>query len=271
MKTCLIPPIPDLDRFVDETFTHHLLLAHLCDIPGPLGHAYTAFYKQRAERGDYLILDNSTKELGDAIGLEYTLALAKALGASEVVLSDIRQSAVGTLEATERDLTWLLSEGLALYQEAGKPALMIVPQGGSFPAWQACLVHLLEKVETANRVLGGPPPVIGVAYAYAHLFERPFRELVYIARAARTPVHLLGWPRDLGVLLDIATEFPDVRSVDSSRPFVYAKAGLKVGEADYPGRDERYFIESIPVEHHRLACDNIEVFQMYAEIEEITA
>lgn len=263
MKACLIPPIPDLDKYVDNQATHHLLLAHL--FASSLGDKYATFYRDRAARGDYLIIDNSTRELGDALGIEKALELAMVVGASEIVLSDIRFSAIQTLEATERDLFWLTTAGRDLYEQAGKPALMFVPQGGSFPAWHACFVRLLDMTENAIAELDGPDPVVGVPYAYGHRLERPFRELVYLAMAPGLPVHLLGWPRHLQTLVEIASEFPQVRSVDSSRPFVYAKHGLMVSpRVEYPGRDTHYFFDPIPRAHTELTRRNIDLFRAYA-------
>lgn len=267
MKTCLIPPIPDLRRYVDDHCTYHMLLSHLFDVPG-YGDEYRAFYRDRAARGDYVIIDNGTKELGESLGIERSLQLAKDIGARELILSDVRFDSFATLEATERDLAWLLSEGLALYEQASKPALMIVPQGGSFPAWQACLIRLLEKVENANHVLHGPEPVVGVAYAYGHRFECDFRELVFMARVPQLPVHLLGWPRHLLTLPLVATEFPDLRSVDSSRPFTYARTGQRLGEGEYPGRGDRYFIQAVPDRFGMIVRDNIDLFRVYARDEQ---
>src|SRR5215469_9009447 len=54
-------------------------------------------------------------------------------------------------------------------------------------------------------------------------------------------VHLLGWSRDLTSPIDIAHDFPGVRSCDSAKPFVFAKHGMDMHRAamrhedEYPG------------------------------------
>jgi hypothetical protein len=263
MRTCLIPPVPDLDRFIDRSHDHHLVLSHLID-----DHPrYANFYSKRAHAyGDYVILDNGAKELGSGLGLETLLQHAIRIGAKEVVLSDTRYNAESTIELGKRELQWLVDfEGRAMYEAADKPRIMIVPQGGNPREWERCLEELLLMTQSTLELIDGfRPPVVAVAYHYDHMFSDGLLPLV-----AKVPkeldIHLLGWTRQLETLSVVSEQFPErVRSVDSSRPFVYAMKGLLAGRGTYPTRGSRYFETTVPMEYDHIARGNITMFKCFA-------
>src|SRR4051794_39811380 len=126
MKTCLIAPIPDLDRFVGREHTHHLLLEHLFDAPG-WGDTYREFYMRRSRMGDFIILDNGAKEHAQGAGLAHLLRRAHEVEADEIVVSDIRFKGRESLALSTREMRNLRDNLSDEYRAAGKPQLMLVP------------------------------------------------------------------------------------------------------------------------------------------------
>lgn len=269
MLTCLICPVPDLEKFVDRGATHHLMLAHLFDVPG-----YVEFYRKRSESfDDYVIVDNGAKENGRGLGLKRVLELGSRVHAKEVVLSDVRYKGPETIWSGHTDLEWLKTrEGRRAYRDAGQPRLMIVPQGANLSNWEYCLRELLQMTMKALDTITDSyePPVVGAAYHYDHLFEGGIDTILSSPAIAGQTIHMLGWPRALTPLRDAAKKH-DIRTVDSSRPFVYGKHGLEChsGYPDYaanpyPSRDEAFFTEPIPDEHSDVVKDNIRKFRSWA-------
>lgn len=265
MKACLIPPIPDLERFVDDHATTHLLLSHLFG-----SYAYVSFYRERAERGDYLIVDNGAKENGTGSSLRATLEHAQWVHAKEVVLTDVRYKGPETIQSGKQELDWLLTpEGRRAYKAAGFPRLMIVPQGENINMWYYCLGRLLLYTSNVREQISEmPPPCIAFAYHYDHMFPTGLLGLFHITDFVRkahseSPIHLLGWTRKLSTLNKIAEKYPEVRSVDSCKPFMYARAGsLCTNSFEYPGRADDFFDRSIA--QKELAHVNVRTFREYA-------
>lgn len=266
MKAALIPPTPDLVRFVDSHATYHLALSHLFDSPS--GEAYQAFYRERAHRGDFITLDNGAKENGHGETLTKTLYRAKQIGAKEVVLPDAIKDKGKTLDATKNALMWLNSnDGRQAYDRAGAPRLMIVPQGATRNEWKDCLYELYAHATATLNLLDLENHLtVGVPYHYNHLFQGGLLELLSlgVTDLSGIEVHLLGWVRDLGTLAIVRDNFPTIRSVDSSRPFVYAKHGMLCGEGPYPKRDEDYFEEPIQERFEDTVHANIGFFRNFA-------
>lgn len=269
MLTCLICPVPDLERFVDRGATHHLMLAHLFEIPG-----YVTFYRKRVELyDDYVIVDNGAKENGTGLGLKRVLELGSLVGAKEVVLSDVRYKGPETIASGRADLEWLVTpEGRLAYEAAGRPRLMIVPQGADPFEWEDCLVQLTNMTENALATVFDmyQPPVIGAAYHYDHLFDGGINTILDKIRHGLT-IHMLGWPRALRPLMQAAEKY-DIRTVDSSRSFVYGKHGVEChsGYPDYlaspyPSRDAGFFTDPIPPEHYDTVKANISTFRRWAQ------
>src|SRR4051812_5392932 len=93
MRTALIPPIPELNRFGRGDF--HLVLSHL------VGESfdYTQHYAKERDRGAYLVLDNSAHENTHGEAADALMRQALAIRAQEVVVPDVLFDAAGTVEA----------------------------------------------------------------------------------------------------------------------------------------------------------------------------
>lgn len=267
MKTCLIAPIPDLDRFVSDHFKHHLLLDHLFDIPG-WGETYAQFYKRRSHEGDFVTIDNGAKEHAQGVGLAQLLRRARQVEANEVVVADVRFCGRESLAASAAELHALRTNLRDEYEQAGQPQLMLVPHGETPIDWRNCMFGLETIAEHVLAEIDGPMFSLGIPYAYAHYYEPGvYLELIRaaVARVTEANVHLLGWPRELEILMNVTDEFPRIRSIDSSRPIVYAQAGEYArSTVEYPGRRINYFTTSTPFECSELVEENIRIFKAFA-------
>lgn len=267
MKIALIPPIPNLGDYAVGGI--HLLLSHLFDeFP-----EYEKHYRTRSQAGDYVILDNSAHEHGKGDALEALLARAASVEADEVVIPDVLFDARGTVESARQALRWLKSgEGHAMYELAGSPRLMYVPQGDTRPEWAWCLRELMAAHEAVQEELELETPVVGISKDY-YFWHRGLTSLIQdnlvdLRVNQGIDVHCLGWPTDLWALAKVQRDHPWVRSTDSAKPFVYAKSGILLEPGgkvpEYPRRDERYFHDPLPPEALDLAEKNIEVFKASA-------
>ncbi len=267
MRTALIPPVPDLDRYATGTGIH-LLLSHLFKKDG-----YVEYYRERSEAGDYVILDNSAHEFAMGNKISRLLDEAERVEADEVVIPDVLFDAKATVEAARHSLRWLETpRGRRAFARSGRPRFMYVPQGEDRQAWAWCLKQLLSLHDTADAEY--VEPVIGISKDY-YYWQGGIQSLIrtHIAhlRASRPKVldlHILGWPTDLWQTASIAREFPWVRSTDSAKPFVYAKNDVLLEPGgkvpDYPRRDKRYFDEPIPYELDEIVRRNVAVFEAAA-------
>lgn len=267
----MIPPIPALrDHGVGD---FHLLLSHLLGDP-----RYLLHYKQQRENGAYLVLDNSAHEHGAGDNAGNLALCAKELNAQEVVVPDVLEKAEATADAAvTAHETW--HEGMDNTMRALDPALMYVPQGENYEAWQLCLTELVAIHAYASNKYGIRRDfVLGISKDY-EVWDggvlKLLQEDIFPLRATllkegiRVNVHLLGWGRHLWRLEEIAVACPWVRSTDSAKPFVYALKGIELMDAyirgevpNYPRRPKNYF--SRHMQQATLAQRNADLFKSLA-------
>jgi hypothetical protein len=243
------------------------LLSHLVSKPGYLEH-----YRKRKLRGDYIILDNSAHENGHGNRANELLFQAMLVRADEVVCSDVLFDAQGTVQRTEAMLRYIQTDhGWAAYYAAGAPRLMLVPQGTDERSWSKCLKQLVNLFDTHMAQLATSQPVIGVSKDYDDMVPGGITHLItrYVSPLRRrgVDVHCLGWPTDLWALAKVQKRAPWVRSADSAKPFVYAKAGIRLEPGGpvpvYPHRRDDYFDRPL-AGRSKLAELNVEVFKAAA-------
>lgn len=263
MKLALIPPVHHFHFALRSHF--HLVLSHVMDDPD-IGSGYTARYSMLDKKAHYVILDNGAHENPSPDPLETTLRLAQRLRAQEVVMPDVQQDEAATVTAVTQAADWLLTDhGIDVYQEAGSPALMYVPQGESLGEWASCLKRLLlQHGRLQGQGLFPEQPVIGLAKKHAAFFpyESALR-LLETMTANLAPIHLLGWPADVDV--SRLTVFPAIRSIDTAKPFTMAMAGMNASDCPYPwasnGRPEGYFRRALATDQERVFAEqNIATF-----------
>lgn len=266
MRVALIPPTPDLGRYA--TTGIHLLLSQ------QFTPEYVRYYRRRRRAGDYLILDNAAHENGAGNGHDMLLGQAWLVGAQEVVCPDVLFDHWGTLDRTAKMLRYIRDEGRDEYATAYYPRLMLVPQGSNEKEWQSCLQYLIALWERYMSHVLTDPPVIGISKDYPNLpsLIAPLYSPYHVDMGI--DVHCLGWPTDLWTLAEIKRECPWVRSTDSAKPFVYAKAGIMLEPGgkipQYPHRSHDYFTTPVPDHFCKVARANIEVFKATANDELIT-
>ncbi len=212
-KISTIVPVAHLELTAfDQRF---MALVHLLRIPD-----YREFFTSRAEAGKYVILDNSTVELGEPWEMENYLDEAMAIGADEILLPDWLHSSTRTLSEAEH--------GLEIAERFSWPgAIMGVPQGQSQEEWVECLEQMLGMGITS----------IGVSRRYLDKFgeSRLFAcQLTYfIAQSMNIEVsiHLLGAGLPLEIEVAPCLRLPYVVGVDSAVAsyFSGAEQNLRTG------------------------------------------
>lgn len=262
MKTALIPPIPELGHFGHGSL--HLLLAHLGG-----DDRYARHYRTERASGAYTILDNGAHENKSGMAPRLLVNKAVSLRAAEIVLPDTLFDTEDTIRRTHAAISYFSDEGqddLEMLQ----PRMMLVAQGSSIRDWRTCFQSQVWSYEAAMRRRPNvfQPPVIGISKDY-EMFDGGIPALLEsTVIPTGYDIHLLGWGRKLEVLGEMATRWPQIRSTDSAKPFVYAIAGVELGLGDYPAYPTRaadYFETTLTDEQRRLARHNVEVFRQTAE------
>jgi len=208
-KIATIVPKAHLDLIMNDEYL--MALTHAADDP-----LYLEFFADRVAEGKYVILDNSTVELGEPEDFETYISKAKLMGASEIVLPDWFQDADRTLA--------YIKPGIETAQRLGyKGRYMAVPQGLTHSEW----------IHNASEMLVYPIDTVGISCRYTGMFQGSRALAVgfvehLLQKRGRTEVnvHLLGcWTNPLS---DVAISLPSriIAGVDSSYPSVFAKYNL---------------------------------------------
>lgn len=256
MDTALIPPAADL-AWANRSSTH-LALYSLFDHPA-CGARYTEFYERRSAAGDHVILDNGAhpSDGGQPMTIELLIERALAIGAHEVVIPDAPGASSATLS--------LLTRSLAAMEhiDTKHVRFMFVPQANNPDSWRACLkigYHLCRDSDIT--------PSIGIAKHHDEGVEDGVYGMVshVLNTIPRCDVHMLGWPRKARTLINIGRDFGDqVRSIDSAKPFVYAKVGAKIDEEPARiKRDAEYFEEPVMMNFRDVLKHNVELYEAWA-------
>ena len=263
MRVAIITPTPELRHCVLHRNTRfHLILSHLLDDPD-----YQAYYKECSQRGHYLVLDNGAHENEFGEHIDSLMRKAMLLGANEIAMPDVLEDGELTAERTLEALLWI-ADNRHVYEEAGSPRLMVIPQGKTLTEWSLCLSLIVEGVVRAGKLLKAPP-VVGISKDYDH-WEGGIEHLVKTVTPLRGngwDVHMLGVPRRVQAVLNISSWYPWVRSTDSAKPYVYAQAGLSMfakPTPQYPGRPENFFSLEFPRVERDLALANSLAFKRAA-------
>ena len=128
-----IVPTAHLNETIDDQY--FMALDHLCD-----DDVYMSFFKARIAEGKFVILDNSTVELGEPVDPEVYLVDAKLMGASQVLCPDWLYEADRTIESS-RDF---VKRAKRMHY---KGSIMGAPQGKDDNEWLDCARRMLEMPE----------------------------------------------------------------------------------------------------------------------------
>lgn len=185
---------------------YHLTLAQYADQP-----LYASFYRDLADKGHFIMVDNGAAELGSSIPFKHVLEFAGRIKADEIVMPDHLDNADKTLAATSK----------VLYQVPQR-SRAVVPQGTTWEEWEYCAKRLVllgcTTICIAKRYEKLPG---GRAYA--------LQILKYMGVLETHNVHLLGFYNNpVAEIASAQREYFRVRGVDSAAPIAYAQKHLPI-------------------------------------------
>lgn len=213
MKAAIISPIAMLSNY--SALSHfHLALAHLV-LDDPV---YRRFYEEMSARSDYIIVDNSVTELGEARNIALVVEAARLVGAHELVLPDVFGDATATVFSTLRALQHLDRK----YPHHGWK-LCAVPHGKTPEEWIQCYTTLCKLDDVV--VIGIPKVVETYGMEGGREAMLAAMQTLGLVRKNKE-YHLLGVWSDPLEVLRIAQRFPWVRSVDSCIPVLAGLHGV---------------------------------------------
>ena len=237
MRIAFVTPVPELQRFATAS-NYHLILTHICDkYP-----EYTEFYRQRAKEGDYIILDNSAHELGQAVPAKMIRKYAEIIKPSIVVLPDVVGNGKETLRQTKQAVEILKDK---------RWKLMAVPQAPTTGGITACIEMWIDNLKQMYEI----PEIsaIGIPLELGRLF-RPREKRAGLAEILERrqlirqdmTYHMLG----LADVFEVyqLSRFPWIFGCDSAKPLTLGAHGVLLHAdankkllATYPRRPENYF------------------------------
>ena len=205
-KIATIVPMAHLEFTADHA--RFMALVHLLKYD-----KYRFFFENRAEEGRYVILDNSTVELGEPWPMEDYVMEAMSIGANQILLPDWLNDSTGTLRDAE--------SGLKLAEDLGYTGdIMGVPQGRTQEAWIECL----------EKMLGMGITSIGISRRYLDRFGQSRLFACYVVyhiaytMSVDFTIHLLGAGLPPEIEVAPCLRLPRVVGVDSAMPSYFAKA-----------------------------------------------
>lgn len=250
MKAALIPPKGLETLALQSRF--HLALA----VPElMMRKAYVKTYQRAVRLGDYVVLDNGAAE-GTCASHSEIRSYSAEVGAQEIVLPDVLYKSNETLQQVK----WYLDDRPPVGPK------MAVAQGTDIRA----IKNLIRRYKEWEQIT-----CIGIPrHLTATLDRRAVRiELAnWIAEefGTRFEIHMLGatatW---LPEIKHIAKYASHVRSIDTSMPFTYALAGLKLSETgNVVQRPANYFeVDHSTRVRAQLVHDNIKTYMEWADAE----
>jgi hypothetical protein len=231
-----------------------MVLSHLLDDP-----SYLSFYKRVAGYGEWITLDNSAHEMTGGQPMQELLPQAIAIKAREIVMPDYLFHAMYTVEATREAFRTLATSPL-FKACSPTPKLMLVPQGRDEDDWAWCLDHQLATAKAYGLdglvTLGLSKDYVKFSGGLKHLIRQ------YLLGRGK-PIHLLGWPCTWD-LIDLAREFPSIRSTDTAKPFLYAYRGITLNHYEEPRKLRRpdYYFDLDLIECEKLVDHNVSMFKL---------
>lgn len=212
---CVIAPSLYVHHYSSQSSTH-LVLAHIVDtVP-----AYANLYKEFADRGDRIIMDNGAFELGESYAPDKLIDLGRACGAHAIVLPDYPgKSSRMTIEAAEQWTPMIRNAGFST---------MFVPQSeiGQIEDWVDGYMWAADNPDIdiiGMSILAIPTalPHIPAAYARVVMSELLLDRGVF----AEKYHHYLGLNAGPKLELPALIEAETLNSCDSSNPVWMAILG----------------------------------------------
>lgn len=180
--------------------------------------------EHEASQREFIILDNSVIELGEAMHAQKLLEVAELIRPDCIVLPDILGDTGATIEAA-RNASELKDSPFGL---------MKVPQGETTEDLVTCIRWLYENM---NRE--GHDDIWGIPRWISNKFGSRQSIVQYINQLCESPrIHLLGMSKHLEDDLRCCS-FPNVMGIDSANPLVAGSrhAKMRIGDAHHYSRD----------------------------------
>jgi len=226
MKIANIVPTAYLDLIEDRPV--HMALAHLALDSTE----YAEWYHEQAERGSFVILDNSLIELGQALPMHDLLRAAELCGATEVILPDVFKDSRGTVASVKKALTEIdqlediIPRGIAT-------SLMCVVHGADREDWIECYDELARSVLSESISTFGIPKVLDEVWSPGGRIGCT----TFLQQSGRInprkAYHLLGiWTDPIEVRMQ--SIHPWIRSLDTALPFHAGQHGLRFTSTGLP-------------------------------------
>lgn len=188
-----------------------LLLAHDV-LAHPRGYTKLVKYAFSAHKGKcFIIMDNSTIELGKPMSANEVIEAALIVNADCVVLPDVP----GDFDATKA----LIKKDFDAFQDAGI-SIMKIPQGKDSAHLVACVDWMYEEVQVIGDTdYWGVPRWITNEIGS----RKPIIQYINVRTSYKCSIHLLGMSRNLAD--DIGcTLLQNIIGIDSANPIVFGQA-----------------------------------------------
>lgn len=267
MKICVISPVSHLNQYAElghmDMSLSHIICQH------PTGE-YASYYRERARRGVWVLLDCSAFELeatGQGLGADPVLDAAACTLPSEVICTDILFEGNATVESARAFIARAKQRGFIAANGDKQFRLMGVVQGRSTEEWFDCYQKLLciEELDTIGfSKLSVPECWLGRHTGPAHVTQARLACVEEcVTRGLQADkwgkyVHLLGGDNHWGYELAMQKKHKWIRSSDSSMPTWYGAHQIQLDP--YTGKVADYIHEKPDLE-----CAKSQTSQMMAE------
>jgi hypothetical protein len=231
IKVANIVPPGLLDAVLggDLSEDYHLVLAEVA-LRYP---KYLEFYRNRADRGEHVILDNGAYEWGTTPDFDLVVKVARKLRPTEIVLPDAMHGPDCAKRTTHLSAVaaekyhWVLGTQITQF--------IAIPHGNTIDEWLLCATRLAKLPGVR---------VLGIAEKDAIKLTKGDRgTLIRAIKGLNLDTHLFGMMEDLRDMRDPWVQHA-VRGVDGAKLVRWGLAGERVASGripPYPGRGSEYF------------------------------
>lgn len=228
MRVATILPIPFLG--VERDAGYHMCLAHLMHIP-----EYGNFFRQVADNGQFVLMDNGVVETGEPLPFNELLHIARMHNVTQMTLPDKIRDSKATLDLHHD----------AIRRTKGRhPSLMAIPQGKDLSCWRKCAREMAERAD------GWGVRAIGITKFLEGMVTKRSDAVLSVPEIMDSglDIHLLGTMGDDPTEIYHSAQAlrGHVRGADSGMAAIWTQAGLVVGDAPRPRIELDFMEDGIP-------------------------
>ena len=248
VPTAYLEMLPQL-----KTSRFHMILAHMV-LQDP---HYRAFYRNATDC--YKLLDNSAFELGEALDDNALCRAILEVQPDEFVLPD---SMFNTNKTKTRSENFIQRLG-----EAANIRLMGVPHGATLNEWIHSYGFFAQHPRVYSIGIGAAyctPSSLGMSCGHYNGGRRSLLENLVHSRILndRKPHDLLGFSHSGHFEIKALTQYPWLRSADTSSAYLLASMGIhiQIGKPYQKPAKKDFFFDPFAEQTSILLQDNMEVF-----------